>query len=66
VSRKVGNAVARNRVKRTVREWFRTTRGEMRERIDLVVSARRAAAGLPSLELTAALDRVAQRGGCWK
>jgi ribonuclease P protein component len=46
-SRKVGNAVRRNRVKRRIREWFRTRKelleaqlGEHSAGIDLVVIAR--------------------------
>ena len=41
VSRKVGVAVARNRMKRLVREAFRTTRSSLPRGIDLVVIARR-------------------------
>lgn len=43
VSSKVGNAVARNRIKRRVRELFRTTRGEMPPGFDVVVIAKRGA-----------------------
>jgi ribonuclease P protein component len=48
VSSKVANAVARNRVKRWVREAFRAVRGDLPP-VDLVVVARRGAAemGLP-------------------
>ena len=38
-SRKVGNAVVRNRVKRAVREWFRRSRERLPENIDMVVIA---------------------------
>ncbi len=40
VTRRVGNAVRRNRIKRLVREWFRQRSHRLRGR-DLVVIARR-------------------------
>jgi ribonuclease P protein component len=46
VSRKVGNAVVRNRVKRRIREWFRRERHEFEGVWDVVVIARREAAAL--------------------
>lgn len=47
VSRRVGNAVTRNRVKRQVREWFRSARSGLGP-LDLVVIARPRAAEVPS------------------
>lgn len=61
-SRKVGSAVVRNRVKRAVREWFRTqARSIEGQDLDLVVIARRGAGELTAravgMELTALLER---------
>lgn len=61
VSRKVGGAVVRNRVKRRVREWFRNTRGSIGEGIDFVVIARAGAAGLAYRALTDELDGLVRR-----
>ena len=63
VSRKVGHAVVRNRVKRRIREWFRAARGAMRPGIDLLVIARRAAAGQGARELDAALCELSIAAG---
>lgn len=48
VSKKVGRAPQRNRVKRLVREWFRVSRHRLDDPWDLVVIARQ---GAPDLGL---------------
>jgi ribonuclease P protein component len=48
VSRKVGNAVVRNRVKRRVREWFRRDGRTAAAGFEIVVIGRAAAAALPA------------------
>ncbi len=61
VSRKVGGAVVRNRVKRRIREWFRHTRPKLREGIDVVVIGRAAASGLTARETKGVLCRLAHK-----
>jgi ribonuclease P protein component len=58
VSRKVGNAVCRNRFKRRVREWFRGRRAEFERDLDLVVIARRSAARLSHRDLHRRLSEL--------
>ena len=57
-SRKVGGAVVRNRVKRRVREWFRTQRGLLGAGFDWVVIGRAAAAELGRETTEAELSRL--------
>ena len=61
VSRRVGNAVARNRVKRAVREWFRSTRSTLPADTDWVVVARSGAAALTTPVLANELSELAER-----
>ena len=61
VSRQVGNAVARNRVKRQVREWFRRSRRALPEGTDWVVIARKGAAALTGPAVASELERLAAR-----
>jgi ribonuclease P protein component len=61
VSRRVGRAVARNRVRRRVREWFRRHRSIVPEGADWVVIARPGAGGLEATEVAAELEEVASR-----
>ena len=61
VSRRVGNAVARNRVKRSVREWFRHARPALPSATDWVVIARAGAAELDRAAIDAELAELAAR-----
>jgi ribonuclease P protein component len=58
VSRKVGNAVVRNEVKRAVREWFRHSRCLLDENVDVVVIARPQVAGRGSEQIARALSEL--------
>lgn len=61
VSRRVGNAVARNRVKRRVREWFRCSRAGLPPDAEWVVIARAGAAELDASATLAELAALAAR-----
>ena len=56
VSRAVGNAVARNRLKRAARELFRRKRAEISPPSDVVVIAKPGAAALSSSAIAAELS----------
>ena len=58
VSRRVGGAIARNRLKRRVREWFRGVRVGLRPGMDIVVIARRGAAQLAGSQVEDELGRL--------
>jgi ribonuclease P protein component len=60
-SRKVGGAVARNRVKRAIREWFRHSRENLPADVDVVVIARPGAAALSGSELASGLSRLVEQ-----
>ena len=63
VSRRVGGAVLRNRVKRRIREWFRSSRGELPEGTDLVVIARKGAGELSGAEVARHLTGLSLKAG---
>ena len=60
-SRRVGNAVARNRVKRRIREWFRRARADWERSTDVVVIARQPATRLAFEELNRQLSGLLKR-----
>ena len=61
VSRKVGRAVVRNRVKRRIREIYRTHRGQLGEDVHVVIVARQSSASLNYHQSEEALRQLFQR-----
>ena len=58
VSRRVGNAVERNRIKRAIREWFRVSRDRLADSVDIVVIARPGAARREPVEIAQELNQL--------
>jgi len=61
VSKKVGGAVTRNRVRRILRERFRTTRAAIGEVVDIVIIARHHAAEAENFDLVTSYDKCLKR-----
>lgn len=62
VSRKVGNAVVRNRVKRRIREAYRHLRKHLRDDVTIVIVARAPAAQLTADECEDTIGRLLRKG----
>ncbi len=66
VSRKIGKAAVRNRVRRSIRELFRTSKSLCPPCFDIVVNARKSAARAPydilRRDYLKVLDRIARKG----
>jgi ribonuclease P protein component len=61
VSKRVGKATIRNRVKRRIREALRATYPTLRSGYDLIVIARPLAASTSMLDLSGALEQLLDR-----
>ncbi len=61
VSKKVGNAVRRNRIKRLLREYFRLNRDLFQDSTDVVVIARKGMSLLNYRDLSRELDAVLEK-----
>ena len=59
--RTLGSAVARNRVRRLIRESFRHHQAGMQPPVDVIVGVRTAARAAPVQELRASLERLWQK-----
>lgn len=66
VSKKIGNAVVRNQVKRYLREAFLLHEASIAPNYDLVIIARNPAAKMTAQEVADSLRHVLKRSGVWK
>lgn len=61
VSRRVGNAVERNRLKRLIREWFRMNKSSGDKIYDVNIIAKKTAAGLTCRQVVESLEKLFNR-----
>ena len=66
VSRRVGNAVVRNRVKRRIRESVRGNYDQLRPDYDVVLIARPSAVDASLRDIDVAIDSLFNRARLWK
>ena len=63
VSKRIGNAVVRNRIKRLIREWFQQHTEKLLQDRDYVIIARKPTAEMDYTEVEKSLLHVAKRAG---
>lgn len=66
VSKKLGNAVVRNRLRRTMKEIVRLNKDSIKDRVDFVLIARKPVADLEYAEMSKSLLHVLKRAGLLK
>ena len=66
VSAKLGHAVARNRVRRRLREIFRLSQGQMKQGYDVILVARTRAVRADYWELKRAYEKTCKKLGLWE